>query len=102
MSRYALEFVPRARRAWSKLDPETRRRLAQRLAERQEQPVVASAALRGMPGCYKIKLKSPGIRLVYRVEDDRLVILVLALGMRERNEVYVEAGREFRKLHDRH
>ena len=54
-----------------------------------------------MPNCYKIKLTSPGIRLVYRVEDERLVILVLAIGRRERDEAYVEANRELRKLDDR-
>ena len=101
MSRYGLEFLPRARKAWSKLDHNTRHRLARRLAERQERPRIESAALRAMPNCYKIKLKSPGIRLVYRVEDDRLVILVLAIGRRERDEAYVEANRELRKLDDR-
>ena len=101
MSRYGLEFRPRALKAWSRLDPESKRRLAQRLAERQSQPRLASAALHGMPNCYKIKLKSPGIRLVYRVEDDRLVILVLAIGKRERREAYVEASRELRRLDDR-
>ena len=54
-----------------------------------------------MPNCYKIKLKSPGIRLVYRVEDDRLVILVLAIGRRERDDPPRDATPELRKLDDR-
>ena len=32
-----------------------------------------------------------GYRLVYRVEDERIVILVLAIGKRERGSVYEHA-----------
>ena len=101
MSRYELEFRPSARKSWGKLDQETKRRLARKLAERQQEPRIASAALKGISDCYKIKLKSPAIRLVYRVEDDRLIILVLAIGKRERGDAYVEAARELRKLDGR-
>ena len=34
-------------------------------------------------GCYKIKLRKQGYRLVYQVEDDVLVVLVLAIDRRE-------------------
>ena len=34
-------------------------------------------------GCYKIKLLKQGYRLVYQVEDDVLVVLVLAIDRRE-------------------
>lgn len=34
-------------------------------------------------GCYKIKLRKQGYRLVYLVEDDVLVVLVLAIDRRE-------------------
>lgn len=33
--------------------------------------------------CYKIKLRKQGYRLVYSVEDDVLVVLVLAIDKRE-------------------
>ena len=45
-----------------------------------------------MPDCYKIKLRSAGYRLVYRVYDDRIVVQVIAVGKRERNEVYKAAA----------
>ncbi|MCX5511593.1 type II toxin-antitoxin system RelE/ParE family toxin [Pseudomonas sp. BJa3] len=44
-----------------------------------------------MPSHYKIKLKASGYRLVYRVEDDRVVIVVVAVGKRERGGVYQSA-----------
>ncbi|OYW91203.1 MAG: hypothetical protein B7Z23_08560 [Pseudomonadales bacterium 32-61-5] len=42
-------------------------------------------------GDYKIKLRSAGYRLVYRVEDERVTVVVVAVGKRERSEVYEAA-----------
>lgn len=52
-----------------------------------------SDALHGMKDCYKIKLRGAGYRLVYRVEDERIFILVLAVGKRERSSVYEQAAK---------
>ncbi|WP_321161232.1 type II toxin-antitoxin system RelE family toxin [Verminephrobacter eiseniae] len=41
-----------------------------------------------MPDCYKIKLRSTGLRLVYRVHDDSLVLLTIAVGTRDKSAVY--------------
>jgi mRNA interferase RelE/StbE len=41
---------------------------------------------------YKIKLKSLGYRLVYEVRDAELVVLVVAVGKRERNAAYRRAA----------
>jgi mRNA interferase RelE/StbE len=41
---------------------------------------------------YKIKLRSVGYRLVYEVDDYRIVVLVLAVGQRNRNLVYNKAA----------
>ncbi|HBC5640657.1 TPA: type II toxin-antitoxin system RelE/ParE family toxin, partial [Proteus mirabilis] len=49
---------------------------------------VASAKLRNMPNCYKIKLRASGFRLVYQVIDDMLIIAVVAVGKREKSQVY--------------
>ena len=38
--------------------------------------------------CYKIKLKASGYRLVYEVIDNELIIIVVIIGKRNRNEVY--------------
>ncbi len=48
-------------------------------------------ALRDLPGHYKIKLKASGYRRVYRVEDERVVVVVVSVGNRERGEVYQSA-----------
>ena len=37
----------------------------------------------GVQGCYKIKLRKQGYRLVYVVENEVLIVLVLAVDKRE-------------------
>lgn len=58
---------------------------------RLEQPRVPSAALSGMPDCYKIKLQTIGFRLVYQVQDDVLLVTAVAVGKRDGSRVYVDA-----------
>ena len=54
-------------------------------------PRIPSARLSEFPDCYKIKLRKAGYRLVYRVDDDRIVVIVIAVGKRERSEAYKAA-----------
>jgi mRNA interferase RelE/StbE len=91
---YSLEFLPSALKEWRKLGPNVRTQFAKKLEERLGDPHVASSRLRDLPNCYKIKLRAAGYRLVYRVEDDRLIVIVVAVGRRDRNLVYkLAAGR---------
>ncbi|MGX2967851.1 type II toxin-antitoxin system RelE family toxin [Ursidibacter sp. B-7004-1] len=85
---YQIEFIASAEKEFRKLSVDLR---AQFIAKRAENPRVESAKLYGMKDCYKIKLKSSGYRLVYQVIDDRIVIKVIAVGKRERNNVYDKA-----------
>ena len=59
--------------------------------ERLAQPQVVADGLHGMPSLYKIKLRSAGYRLVYRVEDTTVTVTVVAVGKRERSVVYKNA-----------
>jgi mRNA interferase RelE/StbE len=88
---YKLEFLPSARKEWDKLGATIRQQFVKKLRERLEQPRVPSAALHGMRDHYKIKLRQLGYRLVYRVDDERIVVVVVAVGKRERGAVYETA-----------
>ena len=90
---YSLEFKESAVKEWKKLDGTVREQFKKKLAERLIRPCVESARLRGMPDCYKIKLKNAGYRLVYQVDDCRVVVTVVAVGKRENLTVYKVAGR---------
>lgn len=94
MTIYRVELRPHAQRAWDRLNPSVRDQLKRKLDERRRHPHVPSARLWQMPGCYKIKLRAEGLRAVYQVQNDMLLLLVLAIGKRERNEAYDEARRE--------
>jgi len=63
------------------------------LAERLEGPHVPSAKLSGSEDRYKIKLRSFGYRLVYEVRDNELIVIVIAIGKRDRLAVYKIAAK---------
>ncbi|MBE0597116.1 MAG: type II toxin-antitoxin system RelE/ParE family toxin [Desulfuromonadales bacterium] len=88
---YELEFKESALKEWRKLDPPIREQLKRKLGERLENPRVETDRLRGFSDCYKIKLRSAGYRLVYQVNDDRIVVIVIAIGKRDRMKVYRSA-----------
>lgn len=88
---YELDFRKQALKEWSKLAPDIREQFKKRLAERLENPRIESARLHGMKDAYKIKLRSSGFRLVYVVRDEEIVVCVVAVGKRDRNDVYKDA-----------
>jgi mRNA interferase RelE/StbE len=90
---YSLRFKESAKKEWDRLDSVIREQFTRKLRERRDNPRVESARLAGMPDCYKIKLRAAGFRLVYEVRDHAVVIVVIAVGKRERNAVYKVAAR---------
>ncbi|MBA3014945.1 MAG: type II toxin-antitoxin system RelE/ParE family toxin [Proteobacteria bacterium] len=88
---YKLRFHELALEEWHKLDGSIREPLKKKLAERLENPRVPSAALSGMTDCYRIKLRSVGYRLVYRVDEEIVFVTVIAVGKRDKQKVYETA-----------
>jgi len=84
-------FLEPELREWKKLDRTGRDRFKAGLAERIEHPCVPPARLHGHPDRYKIKLRGVGYRLVYEVRDSEVVVLVVAVGRREGDAVYLAA-----------
>lgn len=85
---YELVFKDEALKEWKKLDSHLREVFKSKLAERLKKPHIPSSLLRGMSDCYKIKLRGAGYRLVYQVRDKEVVVVVIAVGKRDRNLVY--------------
>lgn len=85
---YKLEFKKSALKEWKKLGATLQQQFKKKLAERLENPHVPASRLSGGDNLYKIKLRQSGYRLVYKVEDDVVIVTVLAVGKRERGEVY--------------
>lgn len=92
--RYRLKFVPSAWAEWRALDGSVREPLRRLLKKRLDSPHIPGSALHGdLRGFYKIKLRKQGIRLVYGVEEDALIVMVLAVDRREDGAAYRSAHR---------
>ena len=90
--KYRLLFLPSALAEWEALDGSVKEPLRNLLRKRLNNPHVPGGALHGpLVGYYKIKLKKQGIRLVYGVEDDALIVVVMAVDKREDSIVYRSA-----------
>lgn len=87
---YELKFVPKALKEWNKLSPPIRDQFKKKLKERLVNPHVPADKLSGFESAYKIKLRSAGYRLAYEVVDSEVVVYVLAVGKREKSEIYAK------------
>lgn len=85
---YKLTFLASARKEWEKLNPELREQFKKKLRERLAHPCVLKDKLSGLDNCYKIKLRTAGSRLVYKVINDQITVQVIAIGKRDKNKVY--------------
>ncbi|QFU21962.1 type II toxin-antitoxin system RelE/ParE family toxin [Shewanella eurypsychrophilus] len=88
---YNLEFKKSALKEWKKLGSTLQQQFKKKLSERLDNPHVPAAKLLGGDNMYKIKLRQSGYRLVYKVQDNIVIVTVLAVGKRERNDVYQKA-----------
>ena len=84
---YKLVFKEQALKEWHKLDATLKIQFKKKLQERLIQPSIESARLKGLEDCYKIKLRGSGYRLVYQVRNQELIVSVIAVGKRDRNQV---------------
>jgi mRNA interferase RelE/StbE len=90
---YKLSFHPDALAEWRKLDAIVSEQFKKKLAGRLHHPRVPAARLAGHKDRYKIKLRRVGYRLVYEVRENILLVIVVAVGKRERNAVYLIAAK---------
>ena len=81
---YELNFTPSAKKEWDKLDNSVKQMFKKALAKRLINPIVPVSKLRDLPiDCYKIKLRTIGYRLVYTIENNKLILLVLTINRRD-------------------
>lgn len=84
-TRYAVTFTRAAERALRKIDRPVQRRLLDSIEDLRDDPRPPGArTLQGGQGLLRVRVGD--YRVVYRVHDDELVVLVVTLG--HRREVY--------------
>ena len=93
---YKLAFLESAKKEWDKLGAPIREQLKKKLKERLNTPHHQKDKLKGITA-YKIKLRTSGYRLVYRVFEDRLVVQVVCVGKRDKSFVYEIAFQRLNK-----
>lgn len=82
---YRIEFTPAAARTFRKLDHQAQARLQGPIDELATDPRPASArTLKGSEGLLRLRVGS--FRVIYRIEEARLLVVVVTLG--HRREVY--------------
>lgn len=85
---YKLKFLPSAKEEWDKLDNSIKVQFKSKLKKCLENPHIPANRLRDFVSAYKIKLRSAGYRLVYEVDDQEVIVFVIAVGKRENNVIY--------------
>ncbi|MGE5279000.1 MAG: type II toxin-antitoxin system RelE family toxin [Acidobacteriota bacterium] len=82
---YEVRLKPSAQRALRKLPREIQRRIARRLDNLADDTRPAGCErLAGAEGLYRVR--AGDCRIVYEVDDDAIVVLVVAIG--DRSDVY--------------
>ena len=85
MSGYRIEIARDALRTLSKLDKSARRRIEAAIDRLADDPRPAGVlAVKSMPG--HLRLRVGDYRVIYEVQDHRLVVLIVELG--HRREIY--------------
>ena len=82
---YAIALAPPAARQLRKFDPQVRRRI-QAVVELLATEPRPPAATRLVGGSGEWRVRTGDYRIVYEIQDDRLLILVLRVG--HRREIY--------------
>ena len=83
MSTYRVELRPAAAKALRKLDPTVRGRIHGAIALLAQDPrPPAARGLRGRPG---LRVRVGDYRIIYTVQDDVLLVVVVTLGHRREN-----------------
>ena len=105
---WELSFLPEAREDLRALDGSQRIRVVKAIAKVQSNPLPSSEGGYGKPlgnkrlsqlsGLMKVKLKSDGIRIVYKLERIEHAMRIVVIGVRSDDAVYREAQKRRESL----
>lgn len=105
---YQLQFIPEALKDYEKLDNSQKIIVNKTLKKILTNPYPRSEGGYGKPlsnlsdtklaGLLKIKLKSAGLRIVYKLEKVDEKVLVVVIGTREDSKVYKDAQKRINKI----
>src|SRR3972149_414091 len=94
---YKVEFLPEAAREFDGLDGSLKKVAAKQIEKLTERPELGEPLGKRMgidlTGYRKIYFGKKAYRIVYEIQRHKLVILIIGIGKREREEIYREVAR---------
>ena len=100
---WTVEFLPEARKDIKSLDKSQWILIQKALKKVSQNPLPVMEGGYGKPlsgslaGCYKIKLRTAGLRTVYKLQRTETSMLVIVVGVRADEEVYELAEKRVQK-----
>lgn len=101
MNKWSVELIPEAQEDHRRLDGSVRKIVDKAIDKISTNPLPQTEGGYGKPlgnkgnvnltGLLKVKLKSSGIRIVYKIYREQEMMKVIVIGIREDNEVYEDA-----------
>ena len=71
---YKITFLKQAKKEWDNLSPDVQAYFKKKLLKVIENPHIPKCRVRELKDCYKVKLSTVGYRLVYKVNEEKVVI----------------------------
>lgn len=105
--KWNVEYIKEAQRDMKRLDPNTRKIILKAIEKTAERPLpppdgigkpLGNYASSKLSGYYKIKLRSLGYRVVYRLVTDGNVMRIIVISVRDDDIVYKEAERRIENI----
>jgi len=98
---YRIEFLPEAAREFEALDGSLRKIAAKQIDKLTERPELGKPLGKRMgidlTGYRTIYFSKKGYRIVYEIQRQEVVILIIGIGRRERAEIYREVAKRLRQ-----
>lgn len=98
---YRVEFLPEAAREFEALDGSLKTLAARQIDKLAERPELGEPLGNRMgidlTGYRKTYFGKKAYRIVYEIQRNKLVVLIIGIGKRERAEIYREVARRLRR-----
>ena len=98
---YKVEFLPEAAQEFAALDGSLKKIAAKQIDKLAERPELGEALGKRMgidlTGYRKIYFGKKAFRIVYEIQRQKLLILIIGIGKRERAEIYKEVARRLKR-----
>lgn len=98
---YRVEFLSEAAREFEQLDGSLKKVAAKQIDKLAERPELGEPLGKRMgidlTGYRKIYFGKKGYRIIYEIQRQKLVILIIGIGKRERAEIYREVAQRLRR-----